>query len=164
MDQSSLDAVAEERAQRDRHWMKLALAQARSAELAGEVPVGAVLVSNEQLLASAANRPIGLDDPTAHAEVSVLRAAGRLMGNYRLPGTTLYVTLEPCAMCTGAIIHARVARLVYAADDPRTGAVRSALELLQSGIHNHFVEYTAGVLADESAELLRQFFRGRRGR
>lgn len=146
--------------------MRRALAQAQHArDVLGEVPVGAVLVDAQgQLLAEACNRTITDSDPSAHAEIVALRAAGRRLGNYRLTGCTLYVTLEPCAMCAMALVHARVARVVYAADDPKTGAVHSVFELLQSEHHNHRVAVQGGVLSDACSELLREFFRARRGR
>jgi len=147
----------------DRYWMTLALAQAAAAEASGEVPVGAVLVRDGKCLAEAHNAPIGERDPTGHAEIRALRAAARAEDNYRLPGTTLYVTLEPCPMCVGAMIHARVQRLVYAAADPRTGAAGSALNLVNHPSHNHRVNVTGGVLADQAAERLRAFFKARRG-
>ena len=143
--------------------MLLALAAAAVGGEAGEVPVGAVLVRGGECLARAHNAPIAEHDPTAHAEIRVLRQAARLVGNYRLPGTTLYVTLEPCPMCVGAMIHARVARLVYAASDPRTGAAGGALDLVSHPSHNHRLLVTGGVEAERSAELLREFFRARRG-
>ncbi|RMG49720.1 MAG: tRNA adenosine(34) deaminase TadA [Gammaproteobacteria bacterium] len=146
----------------DLRWMRRALEEARAAEAAGEVPVGAVLVQEGRLLAAAGNRPVAEHDPTAHAEIRVLREAGRQLGNYRLPGSTLYVTLEPCPMCMGALIHARIARLVYAASDPRSGAAGSVLDLAAHPALNHRIEVQGGVLADESAELLRAFFRQRR--
>ncbi len=147
----------------DHHWMQHALELARQAETEDEVPVGAVLIeSNGELLAEGWNGPIGASDPTAHAEIRTLRAAAEKVGNYRLPGTTLYVTLEPCPMCAGAIVHARVARVVFGAPDPRTGAAGSVFNLLQSDALNHRAEVTGGVLAEESAQLLREFFRNRR--
>ncbi len=146
----------------DERWMRLALEQARAAEAAGEVPVGGVLVQGEEVLAAAGNRPIAEHDASAHAEIRVLRIAGARLGNYRLPGTTLYVTLEPCPMCMGALVHARIARLVYGAADPRTGAAGSVLDLAAHPALNHRIEVTGGVLADESAALLREFFRRRR--
>jgi len=147
----------------DTDFMKLALAEALQAEAEGEVPVGAVVAREGELIAAAHNRPIGLNDPTAHAEVLALRAAAAKLGNYRLAGCDLYVTLEPCAMCVGALAHARVRRLVYAAADPKAGAVASCLRLLESPHWNHRVEATGGLLAEESAALLRQFFSSRRG-
>jgi len=146
----------------DIRWMRRALELASQAEAAGEVPVGAVLVKDGKRLAEAWNHPIGAHDPTAHAEIMALRAGGQALGNYRLTGTTLYVTLEPCPMCVGAMIHARVGRLVYGAHDPKTGAAGGALELLQAPIHNHQIEVTGGVLESECAEQLRAFFRSRR--
>lgn len=152
--------------EQDLRWMREALALAESARDAlGEVPVGAVLVDAQgQCIGRGMNRTISDHDPTAHAEIVALRAAGQAAGNYRLPGCTLYVTLEPCAMCAMALVHARVARVVYAADDPKTGAVHSVFELLQSERHNHHIEVTAGVLAEDCGSMLREFFRARRGR
>ena len=146
----------------DIHWMRRALELATLAAREGEVPVGALIVKDGELIAEGRNRPIAHHDPTAHAEIQALRAAGKVLNNYRLPGTTLYVTLEPCPMCAGAIVHARVERVVFAATDPRTGAAGSIYNLLQSEKLNHRCEVEAGVLADESAELLRTFFRSRR--
>ena len=143
-------------------FMQQALAAARQAEAEGEVPVGAVVVRGGEVLAAAHNQPVGLNDPTAHAEILALRAAARKLGNYRLTGCDLYVTLEPCAMCVGALVHARIRRLIYAAADPKAGAVASCLRLLESPHWNHRVEVTSGVLADESAALLQQFFSSRR--
>ncbi len=142
--------------------MRRALGLARRAQAVGEVPVGAVLVRGDALLAEGWNRPIGVCDPTAHAEIVSLRAAALAMGNYRLPDTTLYVTLEPCPMCMGALVHARVRRLVYAAPDPRSGAAGSVLDLAAHPSLNHRVEVRGGVLAEEAGELLRAFFRRRR--
>lgn len=129
---------------------------------AGEVPVGAVLVKDGQLIAEGWNLPISHNDPTAHAEIQALRSAGKILNNYRLLGTTLYATLEPCPMCAGAIVHARVGRVVYATPDPRTGAAGSVYNILQSNELNHRCEVISGVLAEESATLLRDFFRSRR--
>ena len=148
--------------QDDIRWMEHALALASRAEAAGEVPVGAVLVKDGECIAEGWNQPIGRHDPTAHAEIMALRAAGEALRNYRLTGTTLYVTLEPCSMCVGAMIHARVARLVFGATDPRTGATGGAIELLQAPIHNHRIEVTGGVLEERCADQLRAFFRRRR--
>jgi tRNA(adenine34) deaminase len=142
--------------------MQAALAEARLAGEAGEVPIGAVVVSEGAIIACGQNRVLCDLDPTAHAEIVVLRAAATAMGNYRLPGCTLYVTLEPCAMCAGAMIHARIDRLVYAADDPKAGAAGSVLAVLNHPQLNHQMEVEQGVLADEAAELLRNFFRERR--
>ena len=151
-------------AERDRALMAQALDCAREAHACGEVPVGAVLVSPAgAVIARAANAPIGGHDPTAHAEILALRAGGRALGNYRLPGCTLYVTLEPCPMCVGALIHARVARLVYAAADPKTGACGSVFDLASSPHTNHRLAVTSGVLAEDCGALLRQFFAERRG-
>lgn len=148
----------------DESWMRQALDCARRAAQLGEVPVGAVMVAGDECLAQGWNRPISEHDPTAHAEIVVLREAALRRGNYRLPGTTLYVTLEPCPMCVGAMIHARVARLVYAAHDPKSGAAGSAFGLLQSPHHNHRIQAEGGLLEHESGELLRAFFRARRTR
>ena len=146
----------------DFFWMERALGLARQAEANGEVPVGAVLVRDEDIIGEGYNSPISRHDPSAHAEIVALRAAGLCDQNYRLPGTTLYVTLEPCCMCAGAIIQARVERLVYAAADPGAGAAGSVFDLLQSAALNHRVEVSAGVMADEAAGLLTEFFRSRR--
>lgn len=143
----------------DRDFMERALRLARQAEQAGEVPVGAVLVRGDQVLGEGWNAPIARADPTSHAEIEALRAAARLTGNYRLPGTTLYCTLEPCTMCAGAISLARVARLVFAARDLRFGAVRSKFSLADSPLLNHRVLVDEGLLAAEAGELLLQFFR-----
>jgi len=144
----------------DEHWMRLALAQARG--VVNEVPIGAVLVRDGTVLGIGANGPLTHTDPTAHAEIQALRAAARKTGNYRLPGSTLYVTVEPCTMCAGAIVHARVARLVFGAREPRAGAVVSTLEVLDNPGLNHRVEVAEGVLADECAKLVQDFFRARR--
>ena len=144
--------------------MRLAIEQAHKARLAGEVPVGAVLVRDGEVLAAGYNQPIGAHDATAHAEVCALRAAGALLGNYRLVGCDLYVTLEPCAMCAGAIMHARLRRVVFGARDPKTGACGSVLDLFGEGRLNHHTEVMGGVMADECGALLSAFFAGRRGR
>lgn len=146
----------------DEHFMRLALNQAEAAEAVGEVPVGAVLVYQQTVVAQAHNRPIAACDPTAHAEVIVLRQAARVFNNYRLPGTTVYVTLEPCAMCTAALIHARVARLVYATTDPRTGACGSVLNLAQHAAFNHQLEVCSGVFAELAKKQLQAFFQAKR--
>jgi tRNA(adenine34) deaminase len=146
----------------DLYYMQLALEQARAAADAGEVPIGAVLVHDDAVLACSGNRTIRDVDPTAHAEIVVLREAARLIKNYRLLGATLYVTLEPCAMCAGAIVQARVPRLVYGADDPKGGAYRSCFELLTNDKLNHRVNVVPGVLAEASATLLQTFFASRR--
>lgn len=148
----------------DEAWMQHALRLARHAEAQGEVPVGAVVVLDGALVAEGWNQPISTHDMTAHAEIVALRAAGRKLTNYRLPGATLYVTLEPCAMCAGAMLHSRIRRLVYAAADPRTGAAGSIFDLLQDPRLNHKTEVTAGIYAEESAALLTAFFRARRSR
>lgn len=146
----------------DLDFMRLALEEARAAASAGEVPVGAVLVRETQVIARAGNRTVRDCDPTAHAEIVVLREAARTLGNYRLPGTILYVTIEPCSMCAGAIIQARVPRVVYGCDDPKGGAVRSCFEIFSHPRLNHQVEMTAGVLADECAGIIQSFFAERR--
>ena len=146
----------------DERWMRRALEMARQAEQVGEVPVGAVLVKDDQLIAEGYNQPISSHDPSAHAEIITLRKAGLGQNNYRLPGTTLYVTLEPCPMCAGAMIHARIERLVFAASDPRTGAAGSVFELINDPRHNHTINVESGLLRDESSELLRTFFKARR--
>ena len=148
---------------RDRHFMQLALALARRAESAGEVPVGAVVTHDDEVLGEGWNRPVGSDDPTAHAEIVAIRAAAAKLGNYRLPGTALYVTLEPCAMCAGAIVQARIARVVFGAHDPRAGAAGSVLNLLCHPVLNHRAALTAGVEAEACAMLLVDFFKARRG-
>jgi tRNA(adenine34) deaminase len=142
--------------------MARALELARAAEAAGEVPVGAVIVRDGVVIAEGRNRPIGACDPTAHAEIEALRAAGRALGTYRLTGTTLYVTLEPCAMCASAMVHARVQRLVFAATDPRAGAAGSVFNIVQHPSLNHRVDCTGGVLSEECSSLLRNFFLARR--
>lgn len=146
----------------DESWMALAIKQAKKAEALGEVPVGAVLVKDDMLVAKGHNQPISLHDASAHAEIQLLRLAGRVMQNYRLPGTTLYVTLEPCAMCLGAMMHARVSRLVFAAFDPKTGVCGSSTDLSNEDCFNHQIEISGGVLAKESKSLLQKFFKSRR--
>ena len=146
----------------DLQFMLLALAEARAAADAGEVPVGAVLVHEEGIIARAGNRTIRDCDPTAHAEIVVLRDAALALRNYRLAGTALYVTVEPCSMCAGALVQARISRLVYGCDDPKGGAVRSHFEVLSRPGLNHQVEVTPGLFADESAALLQSFFASRR--
>ncbi len=151
--------------ERDRHFMAEALALARFAARKGEVPVGAVLVLDGEVIGRGWNQPITTSDPTAHAEIVAVRDAARAVGNYRLPGTTLYVTLEPCAMCAGALVHARVQRVVFGALDPKGGAAGSVFDLLPSDERfNHRVAVDGGVLAEEGGELLRAFFGARRGR
>jgi tRNA(adenine34) deaminase len=146
----------------DEQFMRMALEEAKKAGQEGEVPVGAVLVSSGQVIARGRNRPIALCDPTAHAEILTLREGAAKVGNYRLPGCTLYVTIEPCAMCAGALLQARVRRLVFGAEDPRAGGVRSLYSLLEDERLNHRVEVTSGVLLQECREVLRGFFRERR--
>ena len=147
----------------DSDWMQQAFAQARIAARMNEVPVGAVLVDADgKLLAAGHNQPISACDPSAHAEIVTLRQAALKLDNYRLPGTTLYVTLEPCTMCVGALVHARVKRLVYAASEPRSGAIESAQQLFETGEYNHRPEIEGGLLAAESSELLTAFFKARR--
>ena len=142
--------------------MRHAIRLAQRAESQGEVPVGAVLVKNNQCLAEGWNMPIKSHDPSAHAEINVLRQAGAVLQNYRLINTTLYVTLEPCVMCMGAIMHARVKRLVFGATDPKRGAVCSALALAETDSLNHKVEWSAGVLQASCASLLQDFFKAKR--
>lgn len=146
----------------DEKWMRVALEAAREAGAEGEVPVGAVAVLNGEFVTRAWNCPIAAHDPTAHAEILALRQAAKLMNNYRLPGLTLYVTLEPCLMCVGAMIHARVARLVFGTADPKTGAVHSVWRLAEDARHNHRMDVTGGVLAEDCGLLLREFFRAKR--
>ncbi|MGE3319642.1 MAG: tRNA adenosine(34) deaminase TadA [Candidatus Berkiella sp.] len=146
----------------DEKYMRRALELAEQAEVAGEVPVGAVLVFDNQIVGEGTNSPIGSIDPTSHAEINALRQGAKHLQNYRLPNTTLYITLEPCAMCAGAIIHARVARVVVGALDPKTGAAGSVFNILQHEKLNHRVTLTHGVLADECGQLLSNFFRQKR--
>lgn len=146
----------------DEFFMREALSLARSAECLGEVPVGAVLVRDNTIIGRGFNSPIGDADPTAHAEVAAIRAAARANDNYRLPGTTLYVTLEPCAMCAGAIIHSRISRVVYGARDPKTGAHGSVVDLFAIEQLNHHARIEGGILADECSALLSAFFAARR--
>jgi len=146
----------------DENFMRRAIELAREAEAAGEVPVGALIVREGEILAEGFNRPISTHDPTAHAEMVTLRAAAARIDNYRLTGTTLYVTLEPCAMCAGAMVHARVTRLVYAAPDPRAGAAGSVFNVVRNSALNHRLEVVPGVLAEECGSLLRDFFVARR--
>jgi tRNA(adenine34) deaminase len=143
--------------------MSVALDAAREGLAAGEVPVGAVLVGEGgEILARACNRPIGLSDPTAHAEILVMREEAKRRGNYRLPGVSLYVTIEPCIMCLGAMLHARLRRLVYGAPDPKGGACESLYRLPEDGRFNHRLEVTGGVRAAECREVVQEFFRGKR--
>ena len=146
----------------DLYFMQLALAEAQASSDAGEVPIGAILVHKDNVIARSGNRTIRDNDPTAHAEIVVIRESARLLGNYRLADTVLYITLEPCAMCAGAIIQARIPRIVYAADDPKGGAFRSCFEILTSPKLNHHVDVTSGLLAQDSTSLLQAFFSSRR--
>ena len=148
--------------EQDAEFMNMALMQAHLARDAGEVPVGAVLVANQQVVATGHNQPIGQHDPSAHAEIVTLKATGAALSNYRLPETTLYVTLEPCMMCCGAIMHARVSRLVYGASDAKTGCVHSVMKLFDNAQLNHHTMVEGGVLADECAQVLKDFFKDRR--
>ncbi|HLY39565.1 MAG TPA: tRNA adenosine(34) deaminase TadA [Terracidiphilus sp.] len=143
--------------------MQAAIGEARKAAEAGEVPIGAVVVANDRFVGLGQNRVLRDNDPTAHAEMVALRAAAAALGNYRLVGCTLYVTLEPCAMCAGAMIHARIDRLVFAAADPKAGAAGSVLEVLNHPLLNHQMEVQRGLMAEEAGELLKGFFRERRG-
>ena len=147
----------------DNKWMAIAIEQAKKASQLGEVPVGAVLILNDKLVAQAHNQPISTNDPTAHAEIQLLRIAGMELKNYRLPNSTLYVTLEPCAMCLGAMIHARVSRVVFGAYDEKTGVCGSCADLSNSPYFNHSLDITGGVLADDCKNLLQDFFIQRRG-
>ena len=155
--------MKEKNSVQDEAMMKLALKMALQAERAGEVPVGAVVVDEKgKILALAHNEPISSCDPTAHAEIVAIRKAARRVGNYRLTGCSLYVTLEPCVMCYGAVIHARIKRLVYGANDPKAGAFSSAIDLTKPLYFNHYVEVKGGVLAEKASEMVRAFFQGKR--
>jgi tRNA(adenine34) deaminase len=149
-------------AELDRQFMQQAIEQAKLAAVAGEVPVGAVVVRNGEVISKAFNKPISTHDPSAHAEMLALRAAALSEENYRLPGTTVYVTLEPCAMCSGAMLHARVDRIVYGATDPKTGAAGSVLDIFSSKQINHQTHVQGGVMGDECGQILRDFFKERR--
>jgi tRNA(adenine34) deaminase len=146
----------------DELWMEEALREAQRAAALGEVPVGAIVVRNGEIVGRGCNRPISDSDPTAHAEILALRDAGKHIGNYRLSDCDLYVTIEPCAMCAGAITHARIKRLIFGADDPKGGAVKSTIGVLNHSSLNHQVEITSGVLAGRSTEMVQAFFRERR--
>ena len=146
----------------DIQYMEMALEQARMAAAVGEVPVGALVVAQDRMVAASGNRTLTERDPTAHAEIVVLRAAAQALGNHRLTGASVYVTMEPCAMCAGALVQARIARLIYGADDPKGGAIRSCLQVLAAPGLNHRVEVDSGVLAADSVELLQSFFAARR--
>jgi len=146
----------------DEQWMSLAIKQALKAEEAGEVPVGAILVKDGLLFAKAHNQPISTNDASAHAEIQLIRTAGRKQKNYRLTGTSLYVTLEPCAMCLGAMMHARIERIIYGAHDPKTGTCGSSENLIDSNCFNHKIDLVSGVLENECKQLLKKFFNSRR--
>lgn len=157
-----MDKGTSSRLTEDEYFMRQALACARKAAAAGEVPVGAVIVHAGRIVARGYNRPIAKHDPTAHAEIEALRKAARRLRNYRLPNCTLYVTLEPCAMCAGAIAYARVARIVFGAPDPKAGACGSVIDLLREPRVNHHTQAEGGLLAEECAQIVRDFFRTRR--
>lgn len=148
--------------QNDEKWMRRALALAKQAAKVGEVPIGAVIVRDDEVIGEGFNQPIGAVDPSAHAEIQALRQAAKNQNNYRLPGATMYVTVEPCTMCAGALVHSRISRLVYGAEEPRAGAVVSQSQVLDSDYLNHRVEHEGECLADECAELISSFFRERR--
>jgi tRNA(adenine34) deaminase len=154
--------VTDERDSLDLFWMQRALELAQKAQSLGEVPIGAVLVKDDQIIGEGYNAPINQHDPTAHAEIMALREAAQRIGNYRLLNTTLYVTIEPCVMCAGALVHARVKEVVFGAKEPRTGAVGSVFDILQSDRLNHRVAIRGGVMAEECATLIQQFFKQRR--
>lgn len=154
--------TAMDAATRDRVFMLAAIDQARNAHTVGEVPVGAVVVRDGRVLATGFNQPIGAHDPTAHAEIAAMRAAAQALGNYRLLGCELYVTLEPCPMCAGAIMHARLARVVFGARDPKTGAAGSVVDLFAESRLNHHTAVEGGILAEQTGALLTDFFRARR--
>ncbi len=145
------------------HFMAQAIAEARRAEAEGEVPVGAIAIADEQIVGAGHNRPIGLGDPTAHAEILALRAAASTLKMYRLTAVTIYVTLEPCVMCVGAMLNARIARVVYGARDDKAGALGSVYDIGRDGMLNHRFEVVGGVMEAECAELMREFFQARRG-
>jgi tRNA(adenine34) deaminase len=149
-------------AELDQQYMRMAIEQAQLAAQSGEVPVGAVLVKDGQVISKAFNKPIANHDPSAHAEMLALREAALAEENYRIPGSTLYVTLEPCAMCSGAMLHARIDRVVYGAPDPKTGAAGSVLDIFASKQINHQTSVEGGIMSEECGQLLRDFFKGRR--
>ena len=149
-------------AELDQQYMRMAIEQAQLAAQSGEVPVGAVLVKDGQVISKAFNKPIANHDPSAHAEMLALREAALAEENYRIPGSTLYVTLEPCAMCSGAMLHARIDRVVYGASDPKTGAAGSVLDIFASKQINHQTSVEGGIMSEECGQLLRDFFKGRR--
>jgi tRNA(adenine34) deaminase len=146
----------------DREYMHMAIEQARASALRGEIPIGALVVLDDKILAAAGNRTITDCDPTAHAEIVALREAAHAISNYRLTGAALYVTIEPCAMCAGALVQARIGRLIYGADEPKGGAIRTCMQVLDAPALNHRVSVTPGVLAEESIALLQSFFADRR--
>ena len=146
----------------DERWMRLALEQAKQSESEGEVPVGAVVVIDDKVIGQGRNQSLGFHDPSAHAEIMAMREAGKNLSNYRIPGSTLYVTLEPCMMCAGAILHARIERVVFGARDEKTGAVGSIANLLENPLANHRCRVTAGILPEQSLLLLANFFQQRR--
>jgi len=148
--------------EQDHQFMHLAMEQAQLAEQQGEVPVGAVLVKSGEVIAHGHNQVISLNDPCAHAEIQALKAAGKALGNYRLVDCHLYVTLEPCVMCTGALIHARIGRLIYGAHDPKTGVISSVDQITERTYHNHYFDISAGVMGDECSQMLSDFFKRRR--
>ena len=152
----------DERTSLDQFWMQRAIELAKHAQSLGEVPVGAVVVKDDQIIGEGFNSPISTNDPTAHAEIIALREAAQQLGNYRLLNTSIYVTLEPCVMCVGAIIHARVGEVIFGASEPKTGAAGSVFDILTSSAHNHQVQLRGGVLAEECAGLVREFFQQRR--
>lgn len=154
--------IGPETSESDQAWMRHAFRLAKRAQAEGEVPIGAVIVRDEQCIGEGWNSPIALNDPTAHAEIQAIRNAGAKIENYRLVDTTMYVTLEPCVMCMGAIVHARIARVVFAAHDEQRGAVCSALNLADAAYLNHRVDWSSGVLSHECSEILRDFFKIRR--
>ena len=154
--------MTDERESLDLFWMQRALELAQQAESLGEVPIGAVLVKNDQIIGEGYNAPISQHDPTAHAEIMALRDAAHRLGNYRLLNTTLYVTIEPCVMCAGALVHARIQEVVFGAVEPRTGAIGSVFDILQSSRLNHQVNVRGGVMAQECAALMQNFFKRRR--
>ncbi len=145
-------------------WMQYALKLAERSRDEGEVPVGAVIIKDEKLIAEGWNQPIDRNDATAHAEIMAIRAAGKMLNNYRLPDTTLYVTLEPCTMCVGAIIHARIANVIFGAPDPKTGAAGSAVDVFSADCHNHQVRVNGGVMKNDCGQILREFFKERRAK
>ena len=151
-----------EQAMNHEHYIRYAISLAQKAESQGEVPVGAVIVKNNEIIAEGYNQPIQLNDPTAHAEMMALRAAAKKLNNYRLTDCVMYVTLEPCSMCVGAMIHARISHLVFGASEPKTGAAGSAFHLLNDPKHNHQIDCHGGVLAQECASILKNFFQNKR--